>query len=138
MVRPERTAGLGDFDNRIGQHRRFDLGGAPGKFHANINALLGEVITRDIHKFGGDDFLGEILRPLERRVFGRGQHPAHFAAAALGVDQVADRHHFQAALDYPVEAGKACVDRAVLYIAGHLLGTDQQAIDVGISRLREI
>ena len=42
------------------------------------------------HQLGGDDLAFQILDRLERRGFGHGQHPAHFAEALLGVDQIGD------------------------------------------------
>ena len=70
--------------------------------------------------------------------FRHGQHPAHFAEALLGVDQVGDGLDLGFALLHPVAAGEAGVQNAVLDVARHLLRADQHAFDLGIVDGREI
>ena len=72
------------------------------------------------------------------RRFGHGQHPAHLAEALLGVDEVGHRQHVGFVLDDPVAAGEAGVEDAILDVAGHFLGADQHAFDIGIVDAREI
>ena len=90
-VGAQRRAGFGRFDDRVGQHRRLDLGGAPRELDVDAQPFLREVVLRHAHQLGGDALAVEIVGALERRVLGRGQHPAHLAEALLRVDQVGDR-----------------------------------------------
>ena len=59
-VGAQRRTGLGRFDNRIGQHRRLDFGGAPGKFDVDAHALPREVGTGDADQLGRNRLAVEI------------------------------------------------------------------------------
>ena len=131
-VRAEGTSGLCDFYDRVCEHGSFHFGGSPGKFDADIDAPLTEIIAGDVDEFRGDDAIGEIFGALEGGIFGGGEDPSDFAAAALGVDQIADGGNFQTAFDDPIETGEAGVDRTVLNVAGHFLCADQETVNLGI------
>ena len=64
--------------------------------------------------------------------FRHGEHPAHLAAALLGVGERGDAGHVEAALDHPVDAGEAGVENAVIDVARHLLRANQHALDLGV------
>ena len=64
--------------------------------------------------------------------FGHRQHPAHFAEALLGVDQVGDGDDVGLVLLDPVAAGEAGVEDAVFDVARHFLRADEHALDFGI------
>ena len=66
------------------------------------------------------------------RGFGHGQHPAHFAEALLGVDEIGDGLDVGFALFDPVAAGEPGVENAVLDVARHFLRADEHAFDFGI------
>ncbi len=74
----------------------------------------------------------QVLHGAERRRLRHGQHPAHFAEALLGVNQIGDGLHFRLALFHPIAAGQAGVENAVLHVARHFLRADQHALDFGI------
>ncbi len=80
----------------------------------------------------------KIFRALVSRSFGHGQHPAHFAAALLGVDEIGDGHNLQPAFHDPVESGQPRIEHAVFDVPGHLLRPNQHALDIGIGRARGI
>lgn len=46
--------------------------------------------------------------------------------------------HVEAALQHPVEPGESSVEGAVLDVAGHLLGADQQALDLWLAGPRNV
>ena len=69
---------------------------------------------------------------------GHGQHPAHFAEALLGVDQVGDGDDVGLVLLDPIAAGEAGVENAVFDVARHLLRADQHALDFGIVDAGEV
>ena len=75
---------------------------------------------------------------MERRRFGHGEHPSHFAEALLGVDQVGDRLDLGFALLDPIASGQSGVEDAVVDIASHLLRADQHAFDLRIVDGREV
>ncbi len=61
VVGPERAAGLGDFDNRVGQPRRLHFCRPPAKFHFGFNAVLGQIALGHADRFGGDALAGQVL-----------------------------------------------------------------------------
>ena len=128
----ERAAGLGDFDNGVGQRGRLHFGCAPTELDLDVDALGGEVALADFDQLGGDDLTFEVFGLFKAAAFGNGQHPAHLAAALLGVGERGDAGDIEAALDDPVDAGEAGVENAVIDVAGHLLGADQHALDLGV------
>ena len=83
--------GLGDFDDRIGQHRRLHFGGAPTEFHFCRHAVRGKIALGGGHQFGRDDFAFEIFNGWKLEDFRHRQHPSHFAEALLGIDQIGYR-----------------------------------------------
>ena len=83
-------------------------------------------------QLGGDDLAFEILHRAEGGGFGHGQHPAHFAEALLGVDEVGDGDDVGFVFLDPVAAGEAGVEDAVFDVARHFLGADEHALDFGI------
>ena len=125
-------AGLGDLDDGVGEHGRLDFGGAPTEFHLGLDAVLFEVAFGGGDEFGGDDLAVEIVHGAEGRGLGDGQHPAHFAEALLGVDQVGDGDDVGLVLLDPIAAGEAGVENAVFDVARHFLGADEHALDFGI------
>ena len=80
----------------------------------------------------------KIFGALVIRVLGYRQHPAHFAAALLGVDEIGNGYNLQPAFHDPVQAGQARVQHAVFDVACHLLRPNQHALDIGIGRARGI
>ena len=67
---------------------------------------------------------------LDRRILRHAEHPADRPAADLGEDQLGHLVDVGPGLHDPVVAGQSGVEHAVLDIAGHLLGADQQALDL--------
>ena len=59
-VGAQRRSGFGRFDDRVGEHRRLDLGGAPRELDVDVHALRREVVLRDAHQLGGDALAVEI------------------------------------------------------------------------------
>ena len=80
----------------------------------------------------------QVFRALVIRSLGHSQHPAHFAAALLGVDQVGDGHNLEPAFHHPVEPGQSGIEHAVFDVACHLLGANQHALDVRIGGARGV
>ena len=80
----------------------------------------------------------KIFRALIAGSLGHRQHPAHFAAALLGVDQIGNGHNFQPAFHDPVESGQPSIEHAVLHVSRHLLRANQHALDVGIGGARRV
>ena len=70
VVGLERAAGLGDFDDGVGEHGRLDFCCAPAEFDFDVDALGGEVALGDFDKFGGDDFAFEIFGLLKATASG--------------------------------------------------------------------
>ena len=66
-------AGLGDLDDRVGQHRRLHFSSAR-ELHLHVDALLLEVGLGGTHQFGGDRLALEVFRRLDVRVFRSGEH----------------------------------------------------------------
>ena len=132
VVGLERAAGLGDFDNGVGEHGRLDFSGAPAELDFDVDALGGEVALADFDQFGGDDLAFEVFGFFEAAGLGNGEHPAHFAAALLGVGEGGDAGDIEAALDDPVNAGEAGVEHAVIDVARHLLRADEHALDLAV------
>ena len=132
MVGLERAARLRDFDDGVGQRGRLDFRCAPTELDLHVDALGGEVALADFDQFCGDDLAFEIFGLLKAAAFRNGQHPAHLAAALLGIGEGGDAGDVEAALDNPVDAGESRVEHAVIDVAGHLLGANQHALDLGI------
>ena len=126
----ERAAGLGDFDDGVGEHGGFDFGGAPTEFDFDVDALLGEVGFGDAYQLGGDDFAFEVFGAGEAAALGHREDPADLTAGLLGVGEGGDAGDVEAALDDPVDAGEAGVEDAVVDVAGHLLSADEHALDL--------
>ncbi len=61
MIGLERAAGLGDFDDGVGEHGRLHFGGAPAELDLHIHAAIGKVALAHFDEFGGDDFAFEIF-----------------------------------------------------------------------------
>ena len=97
-----------------------------------VDAVLGQPAARQVHDLGGDALALQVLDALDRRVVGHGQHPAHGPAADLAEDQLGHLVDLGVVLQDPVVAGQAAVERAVLDVAGHLLGADQRAVDLRV------
>ena len=133
-----RAASFGDFDDGVGEGWGFDFGGAPAEFNFHRNVFAGEVFLCDFDEFGGDDFAGEVFGALPGGAFGDGEDPADATAALLGVDEAGDGFDVEAALDNPVDAGEASVENAVVDVAGHFLGADEHALDVGVVDVGEV
>ena len=72
------------------------------------------------------------------RCLGDGEHPADFAEALLGVDEVGDGDDVGLVFLDPIAAGEPGVEDAVFDVAGHLLGADEHALDFGIVDAGEI
>ena len=89
------------------------------------------------HQFGRDDLALQILHRLHGRRLRHRQHPAHFAEALLGVNQIGDGLDLRFVLLHPVAAGEAGVEHAVFDVARHLLRADQHALDFRIVDRRE-
>ena len=70
------------------------------------------------------------LTVLIGRILGHAEHPADRPAADLREDQLGHLVHVGPVLHDPVVAGQAGVEHAVFDVAGHLLGADQQALDL--------
>ena len=130
VVGPQRTAGLGDFDDGVDQLGRLDLGGAPTELDLGRHAVLGQIARGQADRLGGDPLALQILHRLDGRVFGHAEHPADRPAADLREDQFGHLMHVGPVLHDPVVAGQPGVEHAVLDVAGHLLGADQQALDL--------
>ena len=92
----------------------------------------GEVALADFDQFSGDDLAFEVFGLLKAAAFGNGEHPAHLAAALLGIGERGDAGDVEAALDHPVDAGEAGVEHAVIDVARHLLRANQHALDLGV------
>ena len=61
-IRAQRRAGLGRFDDGVGEHRRLDLGGAPRELDrspARRACRSSALVT--LHELGGDRRAGEVL-----------------------------------------------------------------------------
>src|SRR6185437_11083829 len=101
MIRAERTTGLRDFYNGVGQHWRLHFGGAPGELHFDINSAAREVVLGYVHQFSSDDLSAEVFSLFIRRTLGNSQHPSHFTAALLRIDQIANCDNFESALNDP-------------------------------------
>ncbi len=54
----QRAAGLGDFNDGVGEHGRLDFGGAPAELDLDRDVFAGEVLLGDFDQLGGDDFAG--------------------------------------------------------------------------------
>ena len=141
----QRRSGFGGLDDGVGEHRRLDLGRAPGELDLDVHALLLEVVLRHPDELGGD----RSCRPrscgrLDRRVFRRGQHPADLAEALFRVDEIGDRleHTGLAVAELvfldPVLAGQTGIEHAVGHVPRHLLRADEHALDLGIVDRREV
>jgi len=91
-----------------------------------------EVAFGDLDELGGDGFSGEVFGFLVGRVLRDGEHPADLLAALFGVDEAGDALHVEGALDDPVDAGESGVEDAFFHVAGHLLGADEHALDLGV------
>src|SRR6185437_10441948 len=115
-----------------------DLRRSPGEFHFYIYIAIAEVILCYAHQFGGDNATAQIFGFLIRRVFGDREHPAHFIAALLGVNEISHSLHFKAAFDHPVLSGQSTVQSAVFDVAGHLLRANQHALDFRVAGRGEI
>ncbi|OPZ76191.1 MAG: hypothetical protein BWY79_01740 [Actinobacteria bacterium ADurb.Bin444] len=66
------------------------------------------------------------------------QHPTHLAEALFCVHEVRDHLDIGFILQDPVGAGETRIEYSVLHVAGHLLGPDKHALDLGIVDGREI
>ena len=97
-----------------------------------LTPLLVEIALGGGDEFGGDDFAFEIFDGLEGGGFGDGEHPADFAEALFGVDQVGDGYDIGFDSPRPSRAGEAGVENAVFDVARHFLGADEHAFDFGI------
>ena len=97
-----------------------------------LHAVALEIALRGGDEFGRDDLALQILHAIDRARFGNREHPAHFAEALLGVDQIGDGFDVGAYFGHPVETGQPGVENAVFDIAGHLLGADEHAFHLGI------
>ena len=87
---------------------------------------------RHFDQFGGDDLAFKIFGLLKAAAFRHRQHPAHLAAALLGIGQRGDAGDIEAALDHPVDAGQAGVEHAVIDVARHLLRANQHALNLAV------
>jgi hypothetical protein len=83
-------------------------------------------------QLGGDDLAFEIFHAAEGRCFGDGEHPANFAEALLGVDEIGDGDDVGLVFLDPVAAGESGVEDAVFHVAGHFLRADEHAFDGGV------
>ena len=138
MICPQRTACLGDFHDGIRQGRRLHFSGPPGELHSDSYALLIEIISRNVDKFGGNDAVRQIFCFLVGRCLGNRQHPAHLAATLFSVGEISYGHYFQAAFEHPVKSGQTRIKHAVLDVSSHFLGTNQHAFDIRICGRRGV
>ena len=109
--------------------RYFDLRGAPGKFHAGFYAVLGEVVFRNVHDFGGDNFSIQVSRFLNGGVFRDRQDPADACQPLLCVDQLRQFVHGRTSFHHPVVTGDPRVQHARLDVTRHLLRAHQETLD---------
>ena len=100
--------------------------------------MRGQVAFGGGYQFGGDDFAVEIVDGVEAAAGGHGQHPADFAEALLGVDEVGHGDNLRFIFRDPIQAGEARVEDAVFDVARHFLGADEHALDIGIVDGREV
>ncbi len=138
LVGAQGGAGFGDFDNGVGEHRRLDFGCAPTELDLGGDAVGGEIALGGGDQLGGDDLAFQVLDGLKRRRLGDGQHPADFAEALLGVDEIGDGVDLGFVLFHPIAAGEAGVEHAVFDVAGHFLRADEHALDFGIVDAGEV
>ena len=61
LVGAQGGAGLGDFDDGVGEHGRLDFGGAPTEFDLGLDAVLRQVAFGGGDQLGGDDLAFEIV-----------------------------------------------------------------------------
>src|SRR6185312_5016415 len=66
------------------------------------------------------------------RVLRDRQHPTHLAQALLGVNQLCRSDHLQSAFHHPVSPRQTTVEHTVVHVAGHLLCSNQHALNFGI------
>src|SRR5437016_661300 len=77
VIRLERASRFGHVDDRVGQPRRFHLGGAPAKLDVRLDAVLSQPALGDADQLGGDPLALQILDALDRRIVRHREHPAH-------------------------------------------------------------
>ena len=103
-----------------------------------VTPLRSQITLGRGDQFRRDDLALQILHGFVGRRLGHRQHPAHFAEALLGVDEVGDVLDLGFVLLHPVAAGEAGIEHAVFDVARHLLRADQHAFDFGIVNRRKI
>ena len=130
VVRPQRAAGLRDLDDGVSELGRLDLGGAPTELDLGRDAVLLQVPRRQADRFRGDPLALQVLDALHGRRLRDAEHPADRAAADLREDQL--RHLVDVGVVFhdPVVAGQPGVQHAVLDVARHFLGADQEALQL--------
>jgi hypothetical protein len=79
-----------------------------------------------------------MIFPCRSFTFGHRQHPAHFAEALLGVDEIGDVLDLRFVLLHPVAAGESGVENSVFDVTRHLLRTNQHAFDFRVVNRRKI
>ena len=65
VVGPQRAAGLGHFDDGVGQLGRLDFGGAPTELDLGLHAVPGQIAFGQADDLGGDPFAFQVLDGLE-------------------------------------------------------------------------
>jgi len=103
-----------DFDDGVAETGNdLRLGGAPGKFHLDADALGREIPLGEIDELRRDLLALQVLDALNRGVEGHGEHPTRRPLADFGVDQVGHDHHVRVVFHDPVFTREAGVEGAL-------------------------
>ena len=126
VVRPKAAPRLGQLDDRVGQARRLHLGGPPGELDLGLDPLFLQVAPGELDQFGRHPLPLQIPDPLDGGIVRDRHHPPDRAQASSRIEEGTNLLHLRVLLQHPVPPGQPHVEDAVLDVARHLLGADQE------------
>ena len=138
VVRPEGATRLRKIDDGINELGSLDLGSAPGELHVSLDAVLLEIALDETNCLRGNALAIEVLDRLDFGIVRNRENPANGVGGSLGVIELANLLDIAAVLIDPVVATDACIKKAELNIAAHLLRSQKTALDFLVINRRNI